>query len=46
MEERVEKLDNVIAELEEEKGNLQLRLVDYEEISGMCVPFTGVFLLH
>lgn len=26
-------MDNTIAELEEEKGNLQLRLVDYEELS-------------
>ena len=26
-------MDNTIAELEEEKGNLQLRLVDYEEMS-------------
>ena len=31
---KVEELDNVITELEEEKGNLQLRLVDFEEMTG------------
>ena len=30
---KVQAMDNTIAELEEEKGNLQLRLVDYEELS-------------
>ena len=30
---RVSTLDNTITELEEEKGNLQLRLVDYDELA-------------
>ena len=34
VQDKVIELENTIAELEEEKGNLQLRLVDFEEMTG------------
>ena len=34
MQEKILELENKITEMEEEKGNLQLRLVDFEDITG------------
>ena len=34
MQEKILGLENTITEMEEEKGNLQLRLVDFEDMTG------------
>ena len=37
VEERVASLESALAEAEEEKGSLQLRLVELEDIAGQCL---------
>ena len=34
LSEKMVEIQNQVAELEEEKGNLQLKLVEYEELAG------------
>ncbi len=35
LSEKMVEIQNQVAELEEEKGNLQLKLVEYEELAGI-----------
>jgi hypothetical protein len=49
--EEIVKLQNRVAELEEDKGNLQLHLVDFDELKGKSKKFQNkilvfVMLLH
>ena len=39
MQEKILELENKITEMEEEKGNLQLRLVDFEDMTGNNLSF-------
>ena len=39
MQEKILELENKITEMEEEKGNLQLRLVDFEDMTGNYLSF-------
>ena len=34
VQDKIIELENMVTELEEEKGNLQLRLVDFEDMTG------------
>ena len=46
LSDKIVEVENQVAELEEEKGNLQLKLVEYEELAGnYLVTFYFTFLL-
>jgi hypothetical protein len=44
--EEIVKLQNRIAELEEDKGNLQLHLVDFDELKGKNKNFKTKYVFH
>ena len=45
MQEKILELENKITEMEEEKGNLQLRLVDFEDMTGNYLSFSYILEL-
>ena len=46
MQEKILELENKITEMEEEKGNLQLRLVDFEDMTGNYLSFSCILVLR
>ena len=45
MQQKILELENKITEMEEEKGNLQLRLVDFEDMTGNYLSFSYILEL-
>ena len=39
LSEKIAQIENQVTELEEEKGNLQLKLVEFEELTGRTLNF-------
>ena len=41
LSEKIAQIENQVTELEEEKGNLQLKLVEFEELAGRTIIFSN-----
>ena len=46
LSEKIAQIENQVTELEEEKGNLQLKLVEFEELTGRTNIFLNFLNLH
>ena len=46
LSEKIAQIENQVTELEEEKGNLQLKLVEFEELTGRTNIFLNFLTLH
>ena len=46
LSEKIAQIENQVTELEEEKGNLQLKLVEFEELTGRTNMISNVLTFH